>query len=86
MSQRAQRAFPQATMLQDSLDHILMPTLHEAETHQMFALVGHVLRDFGEEIQGAEDLKVAARSALQVTEYPAESGWQNRRYATVPCT
>ena len=35
-------------------------------SHQMFALVGDVLRDFGQEVQSAEDLKVAARSAPQV--------------------
>jgi len=35
-------------------------------TDEVFALVGDVLGDFGQEIEGAEDLEVAARSASQV--------------------
>jgi hypothetical protein len=34
--------------------------------HEVFALVRDVLGDFGQEIEGAEDLEVAARSASQV--------------------
>ena len=33
---------------------------------EVFALVGDVLGDFGQEIEGAEDLEVAARSASQI--------------------
>jgi len=35
-------------------------------TDQVFALVGDVLSYFGQEIEGAEDLEIAARSASQV--------------------
>ena len=34
--------------------------------NQVLALDGNVLRDFGKEIQGAEDLEVTFRSAAQV--------------------
>jgi hypothetical protein len=34
--------------------------------HEVFALVGDVLSDFGQEIEGTEDLEIAARSASQV--------------------
>ncbi len=34
--------------------------------NQVFALVGNVLRDFGQEVQGTEDLEVAFRSTSQV--------------------
>ena len=35
-------------------------------TDEVFALVGDVLSDFGQAIEGTEDLKVAARSASEV--------------------
>jgi hypothetical protein len=35
-------------------------------TDEVFALVGDVLGDFGQEIEGTEDLEIAARSASQV--------------------
>ena len=34
--------------------------------NQVFALVGNVLRDFGQKVQGAEDLEVPFRSAAQI--------------------
>jgi len=52
--------------------------LRSVPAEQVFALLGNVLGDLGQEVQGAEDLKVALGAAADHAAHGARRHWRDR--------